>query len=300
MDRRDFLKGSAAVGAGIALAPYGMGAANAERNIVWGALALPSTGQRNQMEAVAALETKVGRKFFDTTHFRLPWDRAVVNKFTTWSVQTGHTPIISWFSRKPGGGFVSWSSIASGTHDAWITTQARSLKNAGWSGYFCFHKEPENEGNATDWKAAHDRVYQIFQNVGVAFTFIPVLTAYTFAGGNGGAAAWLPPRYGMLGIDGYNRYGCLGPWRSFEQIIGPAREFSRTRAKPLYVIEYGSTEGGSGQKAAWIDGARAKMKEWPEIAGCSYNHELTDCNYRVDTSTTSLSAFSAMAKDLMF
>jgi hypothetical protein len=251
------------------------------------------------MEAVKALERAVGRRFA-TTHYRLTWDRDLVNSFTSWSVQTGHVPIISWFTRKSGGGMVGWRSVADGDHDAWITTQARSLKNAGWSGYFCFHKEPENEGNATDWKAAHDRVYQIFKNVGVRFRFVPTLTAYTFAGGNGGAGAWLPPRYELLGVDGYNRAHCSGEWRSFAQILRPSHDVARKKGKGLYIIEYGCTESDPGRKAEWLRQARKTMKGWSQIVGCSYNHESTDCVYWVDTSGSALQAFTSMGEDAAF
>jgi hypothetical protein len=300
MERRAFLRGSAALAAGLAVTPFGDQMALAGRQrIRWGALCLPAAGQSDQIEAVKALERRVGRRFA-TTHFRLPWERSVVNPFTEWSVRSGHTPIISWFTRKAGGGFVSWRSIAQGDHDGYIANQARSLRAKGWSGYFCFHKEPENEGNAKDWKDAHDRVYQIFRNVGARFRFIPTLTAYTFDGGNGGANAWLPNRYELLGVDGYNRYNCSAEWRSFGDIFRPAREFARRKNKGLYLIEYGCTEGESGRKADWLRGARRKMKKWPEIVGCSYNHEVTDCNYRVDTSAKALNAFAEMGSDRRF
>ncbi len=298
MERRDFLRGAAALGAGLVIGGTNVPAAWAGPRIKWGALCLPRGGQRDQIEAVRSLQHKVGRKFA-TTHFRLPWDRELVNPFTRWSVDSGHVPIISWFTWH-NGGLVSWRSIADGQHDGWITTQARSLKKAGWSGYFCFHKEPENEGNAADWKAAHDRVYQIFHNVGVPFRFVPTLTAYTFDGGNGGADAWLPKRYHLLGVDGYNRVNSTPGWRSFEEIFKPAHAVARSKRRGLYVIEYGSTEGSQGRKAEWLKNARATMKGWPQVVGCSYNHEHTDCVYWVDTSTSSLRAFKHMGADAAF
>lgn len=300
MERRDFLRGSAALGATVALGPTsGLASAAGDRRIRWGALSLPRGGQADQIEAVKALENKVGRRFA-TTHFRITWDRDLVNSFTKWSVQTGHVPILSWFTRTSRGGFIGWRSVADGEHDGWITAQARELKNTGWNGYFCFHKEPENEGNAADWKAAHDRVYQIFHNVGVKFRFIPTLTAYTFAGGNGGVDAWLPPRYDLLGVDGYNRAHCSSVWRSFGDIFRPAHDVARRRGEGLYIIEYGCTEGDPGRKAEWLTQARRTMKRWSHVVGCSYNHESTDCVYWVDTSGSALRSFSKMGEDPSF
>ena len=148
----------------------------------YGSLCQTHGGQSDQ-DAVMALEHEVGRSF-STTHHRLPWNNKLVNPFTTWSVQTGHTPIISWFARMGPHGPVLWRGIAEGKQDAWITTQARALKAAGWHGYLCFHKEPEDEGNATDWKAAYGRVRTIFANVGVTnFRWIVCLTNTTYIKG---------------------------------------------------------------------------------------------------------------------
>src|SRR5205085_11801501 len=126
-------------------------------NCRWGALCLPGDGQTSQQASVAALQTKVGRKFA-TTHYRMPWTTPLVNSFTTWSATNGHAEqILSWFARTKSG-LVSWKAIAAGNYDAWITTQATNLKASGLSGYFCFHKEPEDEGTSTDWKAAYTHV----------------------------------------------------------------------------------------------------------------------------------------------
>jgi hypothetical protein len=299
--RREFLRGAAALGAGLVIS--GSGALDAEARqtkIRWGGLALPRNGQKDQIEALKALQQMVGRPFA-TTHFRVPFDHDLVNPFTTWSVKSGHVPIISWFTFLSGGGMIPWRSVADGDHDDRIRSQARALAKQGWSGYFCFHKEPENDaGSATDWKAAHERVHRIFHDEGAKFRFVPTLTAYTYAGGNGGSGAWLPRHYDLLGVDGYNRSGGSPGWRSFKDIFGPAHRVARRKGMGLYIIEYGSTEGSPGAKAHWFDGARSTMKRWPQLVGCSYNHESTDRVYWVDTSTTSLHAFRQMGADRAF
>jgi hypothetical protein len=101
---------------------------------------------------------------------------------------------------------------------------------------------------------------------------------------------------------GYNRHHCGGSsgWRSFSQIIGPARNFARNRGKKLYVVEYGCVEGSSGQKANWLDGASAAIRRWPQIVGASYNHENTDCTYYVDSSSSALRAFRRMGNRAVF
>ncbi len=299
IDRRNFLKRSALVGGAVAGLSWwelaGEAPAKQHPRVRWGALSLAGG---NQEKATAHLEHQVGRKF-NTTHYRMPWTSDLVNGFTKWSHQTGHTQILSWFARTKSGP-VSWRGIAQGQHDAWITKQARSLRASGWHGYLCFSKEPEDEGNPADWKAAYDRVHRIFHNVGVhKFRWVVGLMASTYTAGKAGQ--WLPRHYDVLGVDGYNRYHCHGtPWRPFNEIFASAHGFAKGHHKPLYIIEAGCVEAETGRKADWFRGARETLKRWPEVVGFSYNNEDTDCTYYVDSSTTSLAAFSAMGHDRSF
>ncbi len=259
---------------------------------------MPRPGQ-DQEAALRALEKAVGRRF-STSHHRIPWTTNAVNGYSRWAVDGGRTPIISWFARQPGGGLVSWKKIAAGDYDGWITEQARGLRGAGWSGFFCFHKEPEDEGNAADWKAAYGRVRNIFANVGVKnFKWVVCLIAGTYAKD---PASWMPTApWDLLGADACNRYRCKNrPWKSFADLYGPARTFARARGKNLYIVEYGTVEGEPGRKAKWFDAARATMKSWPEVVGASYIHENTDCNFLLDTSSSSLRRFRAMGSDPAF
>jgi hypothetical protein len=299
IDRRSFLKRTAAAGtAAMGVSVYGLGdleaIAGSGAGCRWGALI-----QSNNQEAdVRAMERRVGRKFA-TTHHRLPWTNDLNNGFTRWSVQGNRKPIISWFARTRSGA-ISWQAIANGQHDGWITSQARSLRSLGGRGFICFAKEPEDEGNPGDWKAAHQRVRTIFENTGVSgYKWLVTLTAATYQKGEAGL--WLPNRYDALGVDGYNRHRCFGvDWRSFRKIFSPSRGFARARGKDLFVIESGCVERGPGEKAKWLREARQTIKSWPEIKGFSYNHENTDCNYFITSSSSSLEAFKAMGSDRYF
>jgi hypothetical protein len=307
MERREFLKRSALLGATITAAgglalPDVSSAATRRRHILWGANCLPRGRQRDQREAVRDMERRLGRRF-DTTHYRMTWDVPLVNDFTRWSVRTGHIPILSWFTRKRSGGMVQWSSIADGDHDDWIRAQARSLKAAGWRGYFAFHKEPENEGDAPEWRAAFNHVHNIFNKVGVnRLRWLVTLTGATYGGRNGGPGAWLPAKFDLLGVDAYNRNFCgrSDGWRSFEEVFSDAHRYARRTSRKLYIQEYGSVESTAGRKGHWIDHARSVVKSWPEVVGVSYNHEATDCAYWIDSSRSAFHAFKKMGQDRHF
>lgn len=308
MDRRDFMKKAAVTSAGVALATAAEtslfstpafadmgGAAGA----TFGASVQP-LGSQSTTDALLALEDLTQRRF-TTVHNRMPWETSLVNRYSEFIAARGQIPILSWFTR--GRSDVKWSSIAAGAQDARIRSEAQKLKAAGWPAYFCFHKEPENEpwlGNVTEWKAAHERVWQIFQDVGVTnASFVACMMAPTFKGSFGGIRAWLPPHYDVIGVDGYNR-NLKGNWRSFETILTPAHEVATALSMPLFVIEHGCVEGASGRKQQWFDDAAAVIRTWPEVMGISYNHETghtgidSSMNYRVDTSSSATQGFRAM------
>jgi hypothetical protein len=308
MDRREFLKTAAFTTAGVALAGLTETALLAQPSFAdiasgtgdtWGASVQPIGGQSVE-DALLALEGMAGRKF-DTVHQRMPWPSHLVNRYSSFIADRGQVPILSWFTRGRGG--VKWASIAAGQQDDRITAEATALKAAGWPAYFCFHKEPEDEpwmGNAAQWVAAHERVWQIFRSVGVTnATFVATYMAPTFGGANGGLATWAPPHYDLLGADGYNR-NLHGYWKPFAKIFTPAHEAASAIGRKLFVIENGCVEGAPGAKAQWYADAAAVAKQWPELIGVSYNHEVghhgieTGKNYRVDTSQSSIDGFRSV------
>ena len=314
MDRRDFMKRAAVTSAGVALATVSEttlfsrpafadqgGAAGA----TFGASVQP-LGSQSTTDALLHLEDLANRPLA-TVHNRMPWQTSLVNKYSEFIAGRGQVPILSWFTR--GSTDVRWSAIASGAQDARIRLEAQRLKSAGWPAYFCFHKEPENEpwlGNSTEWRAAHERVWQIFQDVGVTnATFVACMMAPTFKGSFGGIRSWLPDHYDVIGVDGYNR-NLKGNWRTFERILTPAHEVATALQMPLFVIEHGCVEGAPDQKRQWFADADAVVRSWPEVVGISYNHESGNAgidhgmNYRVDTSASATAGFRAMGATQFF
>lgn len=301
MSRRAFLVKGSIVGAGALALPMIAGVPEAAGAGVchFGSTAQVTGGQSMQ-QSLQQLESLTGRRF-STVHQRMPWTTKLVNGYSSWAVQGGRTPILSWLARTKGQQQVGFKAIANGSHDRWITEQAQALRASGWSGYLCWAKEPEDETNPTDWKAAYGRVRKIFANVGVTkFKWVVCLMSSTYRAGN--AAQWIPTAsWDLLGADGFNRGSCTrSPWKTFGDLFGAARQFAIDRGKKLYVIEFASVEGTSSQKAAWFDDARATIKTWPELEGVSHVNEKSDCTYWVNTSSSALDAFRRLANDPHF
>ena len=309
MERRDFLRRAAWTTAGAALAPgvfgqigqiAGVASAGTVPPAGFGICAQEYAGKTRE-QLVQYLEGLTGRTF-TTVHNCMGWPVSLVNKYSRWIVSTGHTPILTWQTHSSSIN-VRWASVAAGDHDDRIRTEAAKVAALDRAVYFCFHHEPENDqilGTAEDWRRAYDRVYELFNQEGATrVRHVACLMASTFKGLNGGEGAWLPPRYDVLGVDGYNR-NTGGKWRPFSDIFRPAYDRAISVGKPMYVIEHGCVEGAPGAKAAWFAEAGATIAGWSTLLGVSYNHEGgTQGNdagrsYRVDTSASSIAGFRAM------
>lgn len=282
---------------------------------LWGVHAATQSKQ-TQQQAILALEQKVGRTFAIDRHY-YSFYVDLPTPYEVWTTEDGRIPYVSWQARRDRKSPISWSRIASGSHDHHIRRNARRLRSWGRPIYLVFHHEPDGSpinGTSRAYKRAYRRIRSIFNDVGVPnVTWVITLMASTFHQGHEGR--WLPKdtaKYDLVGVDGYNRFPCSKqlPWRSFETIFAPARKAAIQRNKKLFVGEWASVEqnacgyaaGSPTAKAEWITGALATVKAWPEVAAVVYTNESAQYDGRrmlfwADTSSPSLSAFTTAGLD---
>ncbi len=152
--------------------------------------------------------------------------------------------------------------------------------------------------------AAWRRIHGIFRSRGATnATFVWCPTAWGFATGK--AQSYYPGNEYVDWVcsDPYNwapgRPGA--EWRSLAQAAQPFYDWGLATGKPLMLGEYGCQERTSGEKAAWFNQARADLKSrFPAIRALVYFDSFTAYDWRVDTSSSSLSAFRAMSADPYF
>jgi len=123
------------------------------------------------------------------------------------------------------------------------------------------------------------------------------------------AIKWYPGDQWIDGIaaDAYNWYTCRGQnelWKSLETIITPMRNFGLAHPnEELWLTEFASTEDPArpDRKAQWFRDARALFKRsgWGQFYGVMYfNYPgQQNCNWWVDSSTASMTAYREMAQD---
>lgn len=144
-------------------------------------------------------------------------------------------------------------------------------------------------GNATDFKTCHDLVYQLFLDEGVDWlTWQVVQNHGVYEGNNGGTAAWIPPRYDLVGVDDYHGLS-NGRYETPQQMFGTALAFAQSRGKKLWIDETGSNEGGpsgtdANDKAAWYQALDLWLQQnQDDMAGIVFSHAQDGGNWYVDS-----------------
>ena len=105
----------------------------------------------------------------------------------------------------------------------------------------------------------------------------------------------------MTAMDGYNwgtaKASSWGGWRSFNQIFGSTynKILAIAPSKPIFVAEMASTEYG-GDKAAWIRATYAAIPtSFPKLSGVIWFDQNKETDWRVNSSTSALSAYRGVA-----
>ncbi len=313
------------LGSGLALWPDQPAVRGETAPVLFGASARPR-GAEGQREAVEDLEQAIGRNLAAIRVYKR-WDHAFPTYYERWLRSSGHTLFLSVASRSGNGQPIPWGELAdapigSDLHDG-LVRWAKRVRDFGDTVYFTFNHEPETEnqsvmGGQDDFIAAWRRVVTVFRNHGASnarFTWI--LTAFTFSRSDGqGPWSWYPGDefVDVIGADGYNFFGCRAgvadSWRPFSQVFEPVRAFAAAHpGKEAIIGEWGSVEDPAipGRKAEWIQGAQDTLSAagWEQFKAALYYHAQSQvgdppCDFWVDSSQSSLSAFAAMGADPHF
>ncbi len=105
---------------------------------------------------------------------------------------------------------LSWSQMASGAGDAWITELADKLKTVPGPVWLAVHHEPEGDGNMDDWTAMQARIAPIIhaRTDNVAYSLI--YSGWNTYGNNTNTVATKWPgdaNVDIMAIDAYNEMG---------------------------------------------------------------------------------------------
>jgi hypothetical protein len=299
--------------------------APAAPTVILGARVQPTDGQ-TVPQAIQGLEGSIGRSLAAIRVYDL-WDQPFPDAETTWMRDTGHALFLSVRAKTMHGQIVTFASIAdaqpgSTIYDQ-IITWANAVKGFGAHVYFTFNHEPEASGSdpngtAAEFIAAWRHVIDLFRANGVTNAeFVWIMTDYSFWRTDSRQAknyypgeAWVDD----IAEDAYNwndcRPGIDNGWKSLQQIADPMRRFGLLHpGKHLMLTEWGSVEDPSvlGRKGQWIRDAATVLKSpgWGSFDVALYfdsthPNGYPNCNWRLDTSASAMSAFAAVGADPYF
>jgi glycosyl hydrolase family 26 len=260
-------------------------------------------------EALNGFESLIDRKVAVKRQYHL-WNDEFPDDFDRYVRDRGTTLVMSWQTELNGEVDATWKDISTGRYDSLIDARAADIKAYGAPLFFTFDHEPEMKDSGTSsqfisaWRHIHDR----FVAKGVTnVSWVLILLSYTYM--NDGADAWYPgdAYVDLLGADGYNWFKCPpGVWKTFDELFDDFYDYGEAKGMDMLIAEWGTIEkaGAPGAKGAWFTEAEADLKTMPDIKVVSYyNNGISggaNCDWWVDTSGSSLAAFTAMGLDPYF
>jgi hypothetical protein len=250
--------------------------------------------------AVGKMETAVERPLAIDMWYE-PWPNVFPTWREQWDFTAGRIPMISW-------GKWYTDQIAAGQHDAYIRARADGIKALGQPVMIRWFWEMDGSRNTdyaispASYVAAWRRIVDIFDQRGaanVAWVWCPNASGFN----DGTAQNWYPgdAYVDWLCADGYNFYPERDDNRSFETTFASFYAWARQRPKPIVIGEYGALEAGPGERAAWIDAARATVKtKMTRILGLSWFHSVHEHDWTLLNEPSAIDAFRRMGQDLYF
>ena len=262
-----------------------------------------SASASDQQAATRQLEAAIGRQLA-IGHSFVPWGQDL-DGVPAMNAAAGRTPMISF-----GGG--DQRAVAGGRYDAYLGRLAGAIGAIGrpvllrylWTADGSLQRRAWRTTSpyATAWRHVHD----LFAARGVQASWVWAPAADVFAGARGGADRYWPGDgyVDWVGATGYNGDACSGSaWTDFATIFKAFYAWGSASGKPLMVAETGTVEDRAdpGRKRAWyLDAASTLARSMPRVRALVYFDEGGTCDWRPNTSATSMQGFVGLANDPFF
>jgi hypothetical protein len=246
------------------------------------------------MDPIARLQEQIGAHV-DVVSFFIADGEGFPEERCERIAANGSVPLVTLEFWSVGNGGVS--QIVDGSEDEYLRGFGRDAKAFG--GEIWLRPFHEMNGDVYPWGsganspgevvAAFRHVHDVFASQGasnVKFVWCPNVDIDPRAYYPGDAYV------DYAALDGYNNGE---PWRSFSDVFGSSYQtLTRLTSRPIFIAETSCAEGDSGQKATWIAEMFNDIRsKYTRVAGVVWFNEDKSYDWRVDTSDSSLSAFSA-------
>jgi Glycosyl hydrolase family 26 len=276
-----------------------------------------------EIGAIKRFEHHIGHRL-SAIRLYYQWDSDFPNPDAKWAKRTHHRIFISFKAKtETSSGYIPWQRVANARPGSGLYRDmvrwAQGMKRFKAPVLFSFQPEPEAwsgdpNGGPSDFRAAWRKMWHIFHARGVRnVTWVWTMTGWSFRDPEQRAiSTWWPgAKYvDAAGADVYNWWKCRGGgdgWDALSSDIESVRRWGlRHPNMKLYLPEFGSVEDRShpGRKARWFRDMEKTLKRprYRQFKGLFYFHSRsTDdgrvCDWRVNTSRSSLRAFSSLTGD---
>ena len=269
-----------------------------------------AVGGQDNAGAVAAFESKLGRKL-DAHRVFARWDDPLSSGIVAGDITRGRIPILSIRPQRKDGSTLSWGSIAAGTHDANIRSQADAIGALAAPVILTLHHEPDQimHGTAAEFVAAWRHYVTVFRDRGVtnvAWNWIMTPSSFKTPPIGPGANALYPGDdfVDWISLDPYNWFGCMpnGPtaWRPLREMVLPFVTWAEPHGKPLMLAEWASAEDAARptRKAEWFAEAAVTLQEFTKIKALSYYEGVGKCPWWSGSSAPAELAFGELASSV--
>lgn len=267
----------------------------------WGTFVEPKDGM-SRMASLWQLEQSVGVGF-DALRAYHGLDDTTLEGGMPALAKTRHGMFYLGVSAELGKDCVPWADVAAARYDAQLKALAATIKAYGSTVYFAWNHEMANNcrtGTPQEYVASFNHVQAVFASAGLTnVTYVWAPTAAMFRRGE--AAAYEPPHYDVVGVDGYVKSRA---WRTASAVFTPAHDFAVAHGKPLFIAEVGVEElpGAPTAKAQWITDATGLFQRWG-VVGVMWTNQVNQrlgISYWVDSSTASLESFRSVSRATYF
>jgi hypothetical protein len=269
-----------------------------------------AVGGQDNAGAVAAFEAKLGRKL-DAHRVFARWDDPLASGIVAGDITRGRIPILSIRPQRKDGSTLSWGSIAAGSHDANIRSQADAIGALGAPVILTLHHEPDQimHGTAAEFVAAWRHYVTVFRDRGVtnvAWNWIMTPSSFKTPPIGPGANALYPGDdfVDWISLDPYNWFGCMpnGPtaWRPLREMVAPFAAWAEPHGKPLMLAEWASAEDPARptRKAEWFAEAGVTLQEFTKIKALSYYEGVGKCSWWSGSSVPAQQAYGDLASSV--
>lgn len=253
---------------------------------------------------VAETDARIGRKPQIHLSYYGWTDHWALADATRQDIRDGRIPLVNWEPFD-----VDFRQIVAGKYDDLITAQADEAKALNTRFFLDFAAEMNEEEGWGDhdpalYVAAWRHIHDIFVRRGAANAMWVWCPNNVDTPGQPDAMRYYPgdSYVDWVGADGYN-WGTSKEgfdWETFSDVFGPIYRKIATTGKPVMIGETASDEVG-GDKAAWITQIVPTLKsQFPAIKAVVWFDVDKERHWPINSSTKSLSAYQALAKDPYF